>query len=74
MHVGTLGERNARYIALRVEKETFYHQAVFSACFESFGFEPLQTPAVERIETLMGKYGDEGNKLIFQNIGKGKSW
>lgn len=41
--------------------------------FESFGFEPLQTPAVERIETLMGKYGDEGNKLIFRILARGKA-
>ena len=41
--------------------------------FESFGFEPLETPAVERIETLMGKYGDEGNKLIFRILARGKA-
>lgn len=41
--------------------------------FESFGFEALQTPAVERIETLMGKYGDEGNKLIFRILARGKA-
>ena len=41
--------------------------------FEQFGFEPLQTPAVERIETLMGKYGDEGNKLIFRILARGKA-
>ena len=41
--------------------------------FETFGFEPLQTPAVERIETLMGKYGDEGNKLIFRILARGKA-
>lgn len=41
--------------------------------FESFGFEQLQTPAVERIETLMGKYGDEGNKLIFRILARGKA-
>lgn len=40
--------------------------------FERFGFEPLETPAVERIETLMGKYGDEGNKLIFRILARGK--
>ena len=31
-----------------------------------FGFGPLDTPAFERIDTLMGKYGDEGNQLIFK--------
>jgi histidyl-tRNA synthetase len=32
--------------------------------YERYGFEPLETPAVENIETLMGKYGEEGNQLI----------
>ena len=41
--------------------------------FEQFGFEPLQTPAVERIETLMGKYGEEGNQLIFRILARGKA-
>ncbi len=41
--------------------------------FEQFGFEPLQTPAVERIETLVGKYGEEGNQLIFRILARGKS-
>ena len=39
--------------------------------FTSFGFEPLETPAMERIETLMGKYGDEGDKLIFRVLKRG---
>src|SRR5580765_7637920 len=34
--------------------------------FELYGFEPLETPAMENLETLMGKYGDEGDKLIFK--------
>jgi histidyl-tRNA synthetase len=34
--------------------------------FESFGFEPIETPAIERIETLAGKYGDETDKLMFK--------
>jgi len=37
--------------------------------YERYGFEPLETPAFENIETLLGKYGDEGNKLIFENDG-----
>lgn len=40
--------------------------------FESFGFEPLDTPAFERIETLSGKYGDEGEKLIFRILKRGE--
>lgn len=40
--------------------------------FARYGFEPLETPAMERIETLMGKYGDEGDKLIFRVLKRGE--
>ena len=39
--------------------------------FELFGFEPLETPSMENLETLMGKYGDEGDKLIFKILNNG---
>ncbi len=39
--------------------------------FELFGFEPLETPALENLSTLMGKYGDEGDKLIFKILNNG---
>jgi histidyl-tRNA synthetase len=39
--------------------------------FELYGFEPLETPAMENLETLMGKYGDEGDKLIFKILNNG---
>jgi len=35
-------------------------------CFESFGFEPLETPTLEFAKTLEGKYGEEGEKLIYK--------
>ena len=41
--------------------------------FETFGFLPLETPAMERKETLMGKYGDEGSKLIFKILARGEA-
>ena len=37
-----------------------------------YGFEPLETPAFENIETLLGKYGDESNKLIFKILRRGE--
>jgi histidyl-tRNA synthetase len=40
--------------------------------FEGYGFEPLQTPAFERLDVLMGKYGDEGDKLIFKILRRGE--
>jgi histidyl-tRNA synthetase len=39
--------------------------------FELYGFEPLETPAMENLETLMGKYGDEGDRLIFKILNNG---
>ncbi|MBK7762752.1 MAG: histidine--tRNA ligase [Bacteroidetes bacterium] len=39
--------------------------------FELYGFQPLETPAFENMETLMGKYGDEGDKLIFKILNNG---
>lgn len=39
--------------------------------FELFGFQPIETPAFENLETLMGKYGDEGDKLIFKILNNG---
>ncbi len=41
--------------------------------FVRYGFEPVQTPAVERIETLTGKYGDDGEKLIFRVLKRGEA-
>jgi histidyl-tRNA synthetase len=40
--------------------------------FEHYGFDPLQTPAFERLEVLTGKYGDEGDKLIFKILRRGE--
>jgi histidyl-tRNA synthetase len=39
--------------------------------FETFGFEPLETPTLEYASTLMGKYGDEADKLIYSFTDKG---
>lgn len=39
--------------------------------FELYGFQPLETPAMENLETLMGKYGEEGDRLIFKVLNNG---
>jgi len=39
--------------------------------FEKFGFLPLETPAMENLEVLTGKYGDEGDKLLFKILNSG---
>jgi len=39
--------------------------------FELYGFQPLETPAMENLDTLLGKYGDEGDRLIFKILNNG---
>lgn len=39
--------------------------------FECYGFQPLETPAFENLETLMGKYGEEGDRLLFKILNNG---
>jgi histidyl-tRNA synthetase len=49
-----------------------YVIGIIKQVYERYGFEPLETPAVENIETLMGKYGEEGNQLIFKILKRGE--
>src|SRR5690242_10201883 len=49
-----------------------YVIGVIKQVYERYGFEPLETPAFENLETLLGKYGDEGNKLIFKILKRGE--
>ena len=39
--------------------------------FRTYGFAPLETPAMENLSTLLGKYGDEGDKLLFKILNSG---
>lgn len=39
--------------------------------FEKFGYQPIETPSFENSETLMGKYGEEGDRLIFKILNSG---
>jgi histidyl-tRNA synthetase len=48
-----------------------YVIGIIKQVYESYGFEPVETPALENIETLMGKYGEEGNQLVFQILKRG---
>jgi len=49
-----------------------YVIGVVRGVYERYGFEALETPAFENIETLLGKYGEEGNKLIFKILKRGE--
>lgn len=48
-----------------------YIFSVIRSVFEKYGFQPLETPAMENLDTLMGKYGEEGDRLIFKILNNG---
>jgi len=48
-----------------------YIFGVIKSSFERFGFMPIETPSFENSDTLMGKYGDEGDRLIFKILNSG---
>ena len=39
--------------------------------YKLYGFQQIETPAMESLQTLMGKYGDEGDKLLFKILNSG---
>ena len=49
-----------------------YVIGIIKEVYESYGFEPLETPAVENLETLTGKYGEEGSQLMFRILKRGE--
>lgn len=55
--------------------ETARRNYIFSTIrevFQSFGFAPIETPSIENLSTLMGKYGEEGDKLLFKILNSGE--
>lgn len=48
-----------------------YLFGIIRAVFEKFGFQPIETPAIENLATLTGKYGEEGDQLLFKILNSG---
>ncbi|MFT6191908.1 MAG: histidyl-tRNA synthetase, partial [Polaribacter sp.] len=53
-----------------VANRTYIMNAIKTS-FETFGFQPIETPSFENSSTLMGKYGEEGDRLIFKILNSG---
>jgi histidyl-tRNA synthetase len=60
------------FSAETIHKRNFIFNSI-KTVFQLYGFEPLETPAMENLDTLMGKYGEEGDKLIFKILNNGLS-
>ena len=49
-----------------------YIRTIIQNNFEYFGFQPIETPSFERLETLTGVYGEEGDRLVFKILNSGE--
>ncbi|MBB1140257.1 histidine--tRNA ligase [Myroides sp. WP-1] len=58
------------FSSIEVARRQFIMQTIRHH-FEHFGFHPIETPSFENLETLMGKYGEEGDRLIFKILNSG---
>ena len=58
------------FTPIEVAKRNYIFNSIKSQ-FEKFGFQPIETPSFENSETLMGKYGEEGDRLIFKILNSG---
>lgn len=63
--------QGTRDFSADVVRKRQYILNTIRSVFELYGFQPLETPAMENLDTLMGKYGEEGDKLIFKIINNG---
>lgn len=58
------------YLPDVMAKRNFIYDTIKSV-FRKYGFQAIETPAMEKTETLMGKYGEEGDRLIFRVLNSG---
>lgn len=58
------------FLPQEVARRNFIFNTIKSV-FRKYGFQEIETPAIERLETLTGKYGDEGDKLLFKILNSG---
>ncbi len=65
--------QGTRDFSAEVVRKRNYIFSTIRSVFEIYGFEPLETPAMENLETLIGKYGEEGDKLMFKILNNGIS-
>lgn len=63
--------QGTRDFSAEVVRKRNYIFTTIKTVFEIYSFEPLETPAMENLDTLMGKYGEEGDKLIFKILNNG---
>ena len=59
------------FSSLEIAKRN-YLKNILQITFEEYGFSPIETPSFEKLETLTGVYGDEGDRLVFKILNSGE--
>ena len=59
------------FLPTLVQRRNYIFDTIKSV-FEQYGYQPIETPAMENLETLTGKYGEEGDRLIFKILARGE--
>lgn len=67
----TIPKGTRDFNAEEIAKRTYITETIKEQ-FQLYGFQPIETPSFENSETLMGKYGDEGDRLIFKILNSGE--
>lgn len=70
--IATTPAKGSRDFLPRDVRQRMFVTGVIREVFQSHGFAPLETPAFERLDTLLGKYGDEGDQLLFKILLRGE--
>ena len=66
----TIPKGTRDFSPVEVSKRNYIFSTIKSQ-FQKFGFQPIETPSFENSDTLMGKYGEEGDRLIFKILNSG---
>ena len=66
----TLPKGTRDFGPIQMAKREFIFKTIRQV-FQKFGFQPLETPAMENLSTLTGKYGEEGDQLLFKVLNSG---
>ena len=66
----SLSKGTRDFLPREVAKRNYIFDTIKSV-FRKYGFEEIETPAIEKLETLTGKYGEEGDKLLFKILNSG---
>ncbi|MBK8502910.1 MAG: histidine--tRNA ligase [Saprospiraceae bacterium] len=66
----TIPKGTRDYSPQEVHRQNFIFDTI-KKVFEKYGYQPIETPVMENLDTLLGKYGDEGDKLLFKVLNNG---